>query len=69
MSENEKIEQLIKDHDELMVKVDSLNKRLSNIEEIFVCFTDEIDKKLEMLRENNNLFATEIQKLGGFNED
>lgn len=46
-----------------------LEKRIENLEKMYLMLQDEVDKKLEMLRENNNLFATEIEKLGGFQED
>ena len=42
--------------------------RLQNLEKLYVLLQDDVDKKLEILRENNNLFATEIEKLGGFKE-
>ena len=47
----------------------TLEKRIENLEKMYLMLQDEVDKKLEMLRENNNLFATEIKKLGGFQED
>lgn len=47
----------------------TLEERLSNLEKAFLCYCNETEKKLEMLRENNNLFTTEIKKLGGFQED
>lgn len=47
----------------------TLEKRIENLEKMYLMLQDEVDKKLEMLRENNNLFAEEIKKLGGFKED
>lgn len=47
----------------------TLEKRIENLEKLYLMLQDDVDKKLEMLRENNNLFATEIKKLGGFKED
>lgn len=47
----------------------TLEKRIENLEKMYLMLQEDIDKKLEMLRENNNLFAEEIKKLGGFKED
>ena len=47
----------------------TLEKRIENLEKMYLMLQDEVDKKLEMLRENNNLFANEIKKVGGFEED
>ena len=47
----------------------TLEKRVENLEKLYLMLQDDVDKKFEMLRENNNLFATEIEKLGGFQED
>lgn len=47
----------------------TLEKRVENLEKMYLILQDDVDKKLEMLRENNNLFATEIKELGGFQED
>ena len=47
----------------------SLEKRVENLEKMYLILQDDVDKKLEMLRENNNLFASEIKRLGGFQED
>lgn len=44
------------------------SKRLESVERFVLMLESEFDKKLEMLRENNNLFAEEIKKLGGFKE-
>ena len=57
------------EHQELFNTVTDLEKRVENLEKIYLILQNDIDKKLEMLRENNNLFATEIKKLGGFQED
>ena len=46
----------------------TLEKRVENLEKLYLMLQDDVDKKLEMLRENNNLFAKEIEKLGGFKE-
>lgn len=43
-------------------------RRVENLEKFYIMLQDDVYKKLEMLRENNNLFATEIEKLGGFKE-
>lgn len=50
-------------------KMSKLDKRLTNLEKVYLMMYDEFDKKMEMLRENNNLFANEIKKVGGFEED
>lgn len=49
--------------------VEKLEKRIENLEKVYLMLQDDVDKKLEMLRENNNLFATEIEKLGRFQEN
>ena len=50
-------------------KWENIEKRTSNLEKVYLMMYDEFDKKMEMLRENNNLFANEIKKVGGFDED
>lgn len=50
-------------------KWENIEKRTSNLEKVYLMMYDEVEKKLEMLRENNNLFANEIKKVGGFEED
>lgn len=47
----------------------TLEKRIKNLEKLFLIHEYEIEQKLEMLRENNNLLAEEVKKLGGFKDD
>lgn len=56
------------EHQDLFDTVTDLEKRVENLEKLYLMLQDDVDKKLEMLRENNNLFAKEIEKLGGFKE-
>lgn len=67
--EFERIKELERKSDKLDEKIEKMNKRLVNLEKVYLMMYDEFDKKLEMLRENNNLFANEIKKVGGFEED
>lgn len=47
----------------------SIEERLENLEKVFVDYVITTEEKLEILRENNNLFSNEIKKLGGFQDD
>ena len=57
------------EHQNLFNTVTDLEKRVENLEKLYLMLQDDVDKKLEMLRENNNLFAEEIKRLGGFQEN